>query len=59
MADLSEGDRCPRYGADCCGRLQWTKPDECSCHISAPCGHCERQPLVCDDCGEIIEAGDD
>lgn len=47
-----EGDRCP----ECAekheqGVLRYNKPQNCSCHISPPCGACTSARLECDNCG--------
>jgi hypothetical protein len=44
-----EGELCGREGCD--GRIAYTKPDGCSCHISAPCSSCTSTYLHCPDCG--------
>jgi hypothetical protein len=43
-----EGEVCGREG--CEGRIEFTKPDNCSCHLSAPCNACTRTYLHCPDC---------
>lgn len=53
---LIEGDKCPHFRPEgCCGRLQLTEVENCSCHINAPCGACLSVKLVCDDCGEVAQ----
>lgn len=44
-----EGALCRRDG--CCGRIELSKPENCSCHISPPCWDCENLHLECADCG--------
>ncbi|ENH6339268.1 hypothetical protein ABWH74_002608 [Burkholderia vietnamiensis] len=44
-----EGEICGRDG--CEGRIEFTKPENCSCHISAPCSACTSTYLHCPDCG--------
>lgn len=48
-----EGETCNRNG--CGGTMDWPKVENCSCHISAPCGACENNPLTCDQCGAEVE----
>lgn len=36
----------------CPGTMVYLPVENCSCHISPPCGSCENNPLVCDTCGE-------
>lgn len=36
----------------CQGVMGYEQVENCSCHISPPCGRCENNPLVCDTCGE-------
>jgi hypothetical protein len=43
-----EGEVCGRDGCD--GRIEFTKPDNCSCHISPPCHACTSTYLHCPDC---------
>lgn len=47
--EFSEGDWCPHCAT---GRLRFDKVEDCSCHISPPCGSCVNNPLRCDTCGE-------
>lgn len=44
-----EGDRCNRWG--CSGILALTESENCSCHISPPCGSCMRVRPYCKACG--------
>jgi hypothetical protein len=47
-----EGDRCPQFGDECCGRLMLKLDGDCCCGaVRAPCSACEGCYLVCDDCG--------
>jgi len=46
---LEEGDRCREPG--CCGILHFPRAENCSCHLSAPCGSCTSVALTCGDCG--------
>jgi hypothetical protein len=43
-----EGEVCGRNG--CAGHIEYTKPDNCSCHISPPCHACTSTYLHCPDC---------
>lgn len=44
-----EGDVCNRDG---CEGIMWLPPvTDCSCHISPPCAQCERNAIVCNECG--------
>jgi len=52
-SSLEEGDKCPVE--DCDGRIEIPPVVDCSCHIIAPCGSCEDNPLACNTCGEIFE----
>lgn len=47
---MEEGDKCPYFGPDCCGRMEFQKPIDCSCHISGPCWVCTNIKLECNDC---------
>lgn len=57
--DMDEGGKCP----ECDGVMGFPKVENCSCHITAPCGACTSVKLTCDKCGweqqertpEIIE----
>lgn len=40
----------------CAGIMIFGPVENCSCHISPPCGWCENNPLVCDTCGAEVEA---
>ena len=44
-----EGDRCGRN--DCNGTIQIADSENCSCHISPPCGSCTAPREFCDACG--------
>ena len=44
----SEGDVCGRDGCD--GRIEYTKPENCSCHISPSCSACTSTYLHCPEC---------
>lgn len=44
-----EGDACPFDR--CIGVLRFAKVQNCSCHISPPCGECENRTLHCSKCG--------
>ena len=53
VEDFEEGQACPLLveGSEteaCTGTLQFADPENCSCHISAPCSACLERPLVCD-----------
>lgn len=51
---LVDGEICNRDG--CKGIMQEVDSDSCcSCHIVAPCGHCENKEFECPKCGHIIE----
>lgn len=57
-----EGDTCNRLVSDdtniafqCEGTMEYTKSENCSCHLSAPCGSCMDVHLKCSDCGECVE----
>lgn len=43
-----EGDRCPSRGCD--GLLQYSKVENCSCHINPPCSACVSNSLECEIC---------
>lgn len=43
-----EGQRCRRDG--CEGRIEMSKSENCSCHISPPCSSCTGTHLICSDC---------
>lgn len=51
----SEGDVCGFDG--CEGTIGFAPVINCSCHIVAPCGNCECNPLHCLTCGRHIETG--
>lgn len=57
MRQPDEGDRCRH--ADCGGRLMFKPAENCSCHIAPPCGECVEAPLICDECGDEPNEGDD
>lgn len=44
----NEGDLCRRGG--CRGRIEIKPVENCSCHISPPCGACLDAPLWCPEC---------
>lgn len=46
---IEEGCACPECGE---GALEYATPENCSCHISAPCNAHLDAPLVCTECGE-------
>ena len=55
---FEEGERCPMDG--CTGQLMFRAGDNCSCHISPPCGSCVDAPLTCHFCGwEVEDLGDE
>lgn len=56
-----EGDTCNREIIDhsfpngsttirCQGTMEFSKVENCSCHISPPCSACVDNPLVCSEC---------
>ena len=45
---LEEGDPCGREG--CTGTMVLTEAENCSCHISPPCGACLSVRFVCQEC---------
>lgn len=54
---LSEGDKCPNFGPNCCGRLRIELDGDCACAVlgsMAPCSACEGSFLICDDCEEQL-----
>jgi len=51
---MEEGDKCKNPG--CAGTMVYGEVENCSCHISPPCGNCINNPLGCDTCG--CEEGD-
>lgn len=51
---LEEGDRCREN--QCGGKLRFPKVENCSCHISPPCGACTSIRLTCDACGWVDDA---
>lgn len=47
LAQVEEGGPCP-----CCkGKLEYSQPENCSCHICPPCSQCTSTVLTCEDCG--------
>lgn len=47
-------ERCNRIdgeGFACDGTMMLSAGENCSCHISPPCGSCANAPVVCDVCG--------
>jgi hypothetical protein len=46
---ICEGDVCNRSG--CCGSIELRRAENCSCHLSAPCGACTAPRHFCADCG--------
>lgn len=64
MIGSREGDTCNRLPEPdedalrghrpkpCQGTMIYGPVENCSCHISPPCGWCESNPLICDTCGE-------
>jgi hypothetical protein len=44
-----ENEVCNRDG--CLGVITYEEPENCYCHISAPCSVCENLKLVCPKCG--------
>ena len=44
---------CNRDG--CPGTMLYPDVVNCSCHVWAPCGRCENNPLTCDTCGMEVE----
>lgn len=46
---IEEGDKCPEK--DCGGIMFFPKSENCSCHISPPCGSCTDIKLTCRECG--------
>lgn len=48
---VEEGGNCPSCAK---GSMQYMS-ENCSCHISPPCGSCVDAPLECDSCGEAVE----
>lgn len=57
--EFNEGDKCPYFGPDCCGRLELKEPKDCYCHLSAPCHYHEELGLICNDCGWNTKDGID
>ena len=50
-----KGDTCNRNG--CQGTMQRVE-GTCSCHRNPPCSYCEKNEIICDECGEIFATGD-
>lgn len=48
MNVIEEGMSCPEL---CGGTLAYPKVENCSCHVSPPCGACTSTVLTCDKCG--------
>lgn len=48
---LEEGDPCPFRDEGCSGHMMLPHGENCSCHISPPCGSCLDVVLTCDECG--------
>lgn len=46
---FAEGDACGRDG--CAGVIEMRAPENCSCHLSAPCFSCTADRIWCPDCG--------
>ncbi len=44
----AEGDICARNG--CEGVIEMHPPEDCSCHISPPCGYCTAPRCYCPEC---------
>lgn len=58
--DFKEGQACPlaMVGDDtkpCPGKLVLAPSENCSCHISPPCGSCLERVLTCDVCAWEVE----
>jgi len=49
---MDEGSTCPSCGL---GKLHFKEPENCFCHISAPCIKCVDAPLVCPECREEFD----
>lgn len=49
LPPYEEGGDCPAPG--CSGVLEYSKPENCSCHINPPCGACTSTFLLCPECG--------
>lgn len=41
---IEEGSTCPECG---CGKLEYIRESDCTCHFSAPCSACIDAPLTC------------
>lgn len=46
---VEEGDTCNRD--ECMGTMEYPHPEDCSCHLIAPCGACTEIRLTCSSCG--------
>jgi len=58
--DFVEGQKCPLFAVGsetepCVGTLKFPPPDNCSCHVSSPCGACLDRTLTCTECGWEVE----
>ena len=58
--DFEEGYPCPMAADEngevaCTGRLEIKEPEDCSCHISAPCSAHVEAALWCPVCGWEVE----
>lgn len=55
LVGIEEGDICHRNTAvirDCQGRLKFSEPENCSCHLGhPPCSACTSTYLYCPECG--------
>lgn len=49
---VDDGDNGPYM---CDGTIELEDGEDCSCHLSAPCGYCMDRQLVCNSCGERVE----
>ena len=47
-----EGERCNRHGCD--GLMAERRVENCSCHISPPCGACTEERGYCTKCGADV-----
>lgn len=52
----TEGDLCKRNG--CCNRISIRPTENCSCHISPPCGACVSAPMECTECKWVGESAE-
>lgn len=57
---VGEGDVCNRHTVGdphmCTGTLEYELPENCSCHLSAPCGSCVSVDLHCPKCNWCPDA---